>query len=295
MRARRGPFFCMDCSARGFDYEYEDDYDYEMRNLSSIRFASLPMCCAFVASLVLCGCSAKKDAAPAASTREVTFTTSDGYEIAASIYSVEHAKPAGLILVPMLGTTRDRWLTFAQAAQRDGYMSIAIDMRGHGGSTMRNGEKTLYKSFKAEDWLGVLNDIGAAKKALINAGVDANNIAVIGASIGANLALRYATIDPDIQAVGMISPGLDYRGVTVEEPFKQLKTRPVLLMDSIGDAYSADTCVALEKLAPGHCDLHEYAGAAHGTDLLDTNENAIGQILQWLSPIIGPDSTKKKS
>ncbi|MCC6155470.1 MAG: alpha/beta hydrolase fold domain-containing protein, partial [Candidatus Hydrogenedentes bacterium] len=154
---------------------------------------------------------------------------------------------------------------------------------------------TSYKSFETEDWLGVLHDIEAAKKALIENGADAENIAVIGASIGANLALRYATIDPDVQAVGMISPGMDYRGVTVEEPFKQLKTRPVLLMDSIGDAYSADTCTALEKLAPGHCDLHEYAGAAHGTDLLDTNENAIGQILQWLSPIIGPDSKKEQT
>lgn len=261
------------------------------------RFISLPavlMRCAFVAALVTCGCSAKNDVPPAASTREVTFTTSDGYTIAASIYPVDHAKPAGLVLVPMLGTTRERWQSFAQAAQREGYMSIAIDMRGHGGSTMRNGEKTSYKSFTAEDWLGVLSDIAAAKQALLDAGSDADNFAVIGASIGANLALRYATVDPDIQAVGMISPGLDYRGVTVEEPFKQLKTRPVLLMDSIGDAYSADTCVALEKLAPGHCDLHEYAGAAHGTDLLDTNENAIGQILQWLSPIIGPDSKKEK-
>lgn len=253
------------------------------------------MGCAWGASLVNCGCSAKNDAPPPASTREVTFTTSDGYTIAGSIYPVDRANPAGLILVPMLGTTRERWQSFSQAAQREGYMSIAIDMRGHGGSTTRNGETTSYKSFKAEDWLGVLNDIAGAKQALIDAGVDANNVAVIGASIGANLALRYATVDPDIQAVGMISPGLDYRGVTVEEPFKQLKTRPVLLMDAIGDAYSADTCTALEKLAPGHCDLHEYAGAAHGTDLLDTNENAIGQILQWLSPIIGPESKREKT
>ncbi|MCC6795029.1 MAG: alpha/beta fold hydrolase [Candidatus Hydrogenedentes bacterium] len=280
--------------ARKFDYDCEGVYDYEMRQPAFSTILTLSRACALTALSVACGCSAKNDAPAASASREVKFATSDGYTIAATMYPADQTKPPGLVLVPMLGSTRERWQNFARAAQREGYMAIAIDMRGHGDSTVRNGENTSHKSFKTEDWLGVLHDIEAAKKSLIENGADTENIAVIGASIGANLALRYATTDPDIQAVGMISPGMDYRGVTVEEPFKQLKTRPVLLMDAIGDAYSADTCTALEKLAPGHCDLHEYAGAAHGTDLLDTNENAIGQILQWLSPIIGPDSKKVK-
>lgn len=242
-----------------------------------------------VAALTSCSKPVKT---PNASIREVTFTTSDGYTIAATLYLANRPDPAGLILVPMLGTTRDRWSSFARAAQAEGYLSLAIDMRGHGDSAMRNGEKTSYKSFTTEDWLGVRNDIAAAKAEIVDAGADPENLAIAGASIGANLALRYAMTDPQIQAVAMVSPGKDYHGVTVEDAIAQLSDRPVLLMDAIGDSYSSETCNALQEIAKGHCELHEYSGAAHGTDLLDTNENAPGQILQWLSAIVGPGAAK---
>ncbi|NUM55307.1 MAG: alpha/beta fold hydrolase [Candidatus Hydrogenedentes bacterium] len=242
--------------------------------------------------VVALGSCSKSATAPNGSARDLTFATSDGYEIAATMYPVNRPKPAGLILVPMLGTTRDRWTSFANAAQAQGFMSISIDPRGHGGSAMRDGAKTSYKSFDTEDWLGVTNDIAAAKRALIDAGADPENIAIVGASIGANLALRYATADPEIQAVAMVSPGKDYHGVTVEDAIVKMSNRPVLLMDAIGDSYSSETCNALKALAKGHCELHEYPGAAHGTDLLDTNENAPGQILLWLSAIIGPEAAR---
>jgi dienelactone hydrolase len=241
--------------------------------------------------LVIAACS-KRGASISSATHDIAFTTSDGYTIAATLYTVDRPKPAGLILVPMLGASRDRWQSFARPAQAEGYLALAIDMRGHGDSTTRNGEKTSYKSFATDDWLGVVNDIAAAKQALLDAGADPDNIAVAGASIGANLALRYATIDPTIQAVVLLSPGKDYHGVTVEDAMAKLDQRPVLLMDSIGDSYSADTANALKTIAKGHCELHEYPGAAHGTDLLDTNENATGQILLWLSAIIGPEAAK---
>jgi dienelactone hydrolase len=246
---------------------------------------------ALVFMLASASCSPRASS-PTASTRDLTFTTTDGYTIAGTLYTTGQPKPPGLILIPMLGTTRDRWQSFAHAAQAEGYMSLAIDMRGHGGSTMRNGQKTSHHAFTTQDWLGVTNDIAAARLALLEAGADPDNIAAIGASIGANLALRYATIEPTIQAVVMLSPGLDYHGVTVEDAIVNVNRRPVLLMDATEDSYSADTSKTLKPLAQGHCELHEYPGAAHGTDLLDTNENAPGQILLWLSAIIGPKGPK---
>lgn len=245
-----------------------------------------------LAALLLLGVNCSKRATPGTQTRDLTFTTPDGYTIAGTLYAVDRPKPAGLVLVPMLGTTRERWLSFAQAAQAEGYLSLAIDMRGHGDSTMRRGAKTSYKSFSTQDWLGVVNDIAAAKRALLDAGADPDNIAVVGASIGANLALRYALSDPEIQAAVLISPGKEYHGVTVEDAITEYGSRPLMLMTTTGDSYSQETCTALKQLAKTHCELHEYPGAAHGTDLLDTNENANGQILLWLSAIIGPDAAK---
>lgn len=244
------------------------------------------------AALLLLATNCSRRATPETVTRDLTFTTTDGYTIAGTLYVVDRPAPAGLILVPMLGTTRQRWLSFAQAAQAEGYLSLAIDMRGHGDSTVRRGMKTSYKSFSTQDWLGVTNDIAAAKKALLDAGADPNNIAVVGASIGANLALRYATGDSEIQAAVLVSPGKEYHGVTIEDALAEYGQRPLMLMTTTGDSYSQETCTALKQLAKTHCELHEYPGAAHGTDLLDTNENANGQILLWLSAIIGPNAAK---
>lgn len=250
------------------------------------------MIAALALAFVFSGCS--KPAPPVArdGTRDIAFATSDGYTIAGTLYTVPKPKPAGLILVPMLGTTRDRWRPFAAKAQAQGFESLAIDMRGHGDSKQQNGASTSYKSFTTEQWLGVVNDIAAAKQALLDAGADADNIAIVGASIGANLALRYGETDPSIQAMVLISPGKDYHGVTTEQSIAAVGKRPVLLLTSSGDSYSAETCTALKPLAVGHCELHEYPGAAHGTDLLDTNENAPGQVLMWLNAIIGPDAAK---
>ena len=47
--------------------------------------------------------------------------------------------------------------------------------------------------------------------------VDETNTAIIGASIGANMALVTAANEAEIDTVVLLSPGLDYFGVTTDE------------------------------------------------------------------------------
>lgn len=221
--------------------------------------------------------------------RGVSLTTADGVSLAATIYPAGPGAP-GLVLVHALGSTRQAWNHFAQKAQQAGYNLIAFDMRGHGESIAQNGNPISYRTFRTQDWLGALDDIDAARTFLINSGADAKNTVIAGASIGANLALHYAVKHIDVPAVVMISPGLDYKGVTARAKLVEFGQRPVLLMTSTGDSYSAASCSTLEDLAPGHCELREYAGTAHGADLLDTSPTALEQIFVWLKPIIGPQT-----
>ena len=86
----------------------------------------------------------------------------------------------------------------------------------------------------------------------------------------------------------LLSPGLDYHGVSTEDAIQAYGKRPMLLMTASGDAYSAQSCAKLKPLAAGHCELREYDGAAHGTDLFDAHETCTGQVFLWLSAIIGP-------
>lgn len=222
------------------------------------------------------------------SSRDVSITTSDGVVLAATLYAAPAGSP-GLVLVHGLGSSRHAWDNFAQKARRAGFGVVSFDIRGHGQSVKQGGGEITHRTFTTEDWLGALADIDAARAFLVKQGADPENTVVIGASMGANLALHYAVKHRDVPAVVMISPGLDYKGVTTREKMAELGERPVLLMTSTGDSYSAASCSTLKPLAAGHCELREYAGTAHGTDLFDFAPSAVEQIFVWLEPIIGPE------
>jgi len=194
--------------------------------------------------------------------------------------------PPSLILIHSLGADRARWLRFADSAARNGYMSLAYDVRGHGDSGLRNGKSTNFRSFRDKDWKAAVADIAAAKRVLLESGADPENIAIVGASIGANLALAYAKDDPQIQAVVLLSAGENYHGLESVPHMKYFRKRPVLIMAAEGDTYSAASSAKLKEMSPGFTELRVYPGSAHGTDLLDAQANATGQILLWLDAIL---------
>jgi pimeloyl-ACP methyl ester carboxylesterase len=113
-------------------------------------------------------------------------------------------------------------------------------------------------------------------------------VALLGASIGANLALNQAARDPQLAAVVLLSPGLDYRGITAREPLAALNDCPVLILAAEGDAYAAMSSRELKEAAQGFVELHEYRGSTHGTDLLDASGEAREQVFLWLDQVVGP-------
>lgn len=218
--------------------------------------------------------------------RTVAFETSDHVSIQATVYSPTAKSGPGLILLHQAGSSRESWAPFARVARTDGYFAIAIDMRAHGQSTALPGHSNP-STFTADDWLVVLKDIPRAKQELIEAGADPGQIAIMGASIGANLALRYAATDPQIQAVVLISPGEEYNGIGITQTAQTYNSRPILLMATQSDGYAARSAKKLDDLAPEYTELRLYPGAAHGTDLLTAVPVAAEQVLMWLDHILG--------
>ena len=195
-------------------------------------------------------------------------------------------KAPGLILVHGFGTDHHVWDGFAAALQQGGIMTAAVDLRGHGGSRMQ--EKTVlhFSALSTDDFRNTVHDIKAAKNCLLEAGADPDNLAVIGEGLGANLALRYALEDPQIQAVVMLSPGLDYKGITSLDEIKKLKDCPVLLVACEDDAYSAMTVSALKAAAPVFAELRTWTGSAQGSEIFAIHPEAIHYITTWLRQII---------
>lgn len=245
---------------------------------------------ALAAVLLLSACG--RGASPR-SEEKVSFRTGDGVDLVGTVGRSAAGTPPGLILVHGAGGTRDEWVAFAERVRRAGYMTLALDIRGHGGSRRRGEEELDHRRFSTGEWFGVLEDIAAAKQLLAARGADADNIAVIGAGLGANLALHYLLRDPSVQAAVLISPGLDYQGIGTEAVMPRLRDRPILLLASEGDAYSAASARTLKSAAAGFCELREYPGAAQGTNLLAAFPNATDQIIHWLDMILGRASVRE--
>jgi pimeloyl-ACP methyl ester carboxylesterase len=218
---------------------------------------------------------------------DLTIRAADGLLIAATLFQSSESQPPGLILIHMYGSNRGEWMSFASRAQKEGYSVITFDMRGHGGTAALNQEAPKFRSFSLEDWEKVSLDIDAAKRALIDAGADAERIGVVGASIGANIGANYAADHADVQALVLLSPGDVYKGVRVDRAFNDYGKRPSLLITGEGDQYSAIASRALHRSASGFCELREFPGTHHGTEIVNANPNAASQILQWCDTVLG--------
>ena len=130
----------------------------------------------------------------------------------------------GVLLLHMLNSNRAAWAGLIPPLQEAGYAVLAVDMRGHG----QTGGRADWPLAEADvqtwlDWLRAQE------------GVDPARLSLVGASIGANLALRGMANDPDVLTAVALSPGLDYRGVTTADAIATIDDRPVMLVAGQGD------------------------------------------------------------
>lgn len=118
---------------------------------------------------------------------DMFLKTIDNKKIAANLYKVENPK-GWLILIHMMPAAKESWKKFAEEMRESGYESLAIDLRGHGES---EGGPDGYQKFSDEEHQNGIYDLEAAWEFLKSAGAKPEKTALIGASIGANLALEF--------------------------------------------------------------------------------------------------------
>ena len=89
---------------------------------------------------------------------DMFLNTSDNKKIAANLYKVENPK-GWLILVHIMPATKESWKDFANEAQKIGYESLAIDLRGHGES---EGGPDGYQKFSDVEHLNSIHVLEAS-------------------------------------------------------------------------------------------------------------------------------------
>jgi pimeloyl-ACP methyl ester carboxylesterase len=208
----------------------------------------------------------------------------DNTQLAATFYppAFGGAKSApGILLLHMLGgcACRQDWDAFARELQLWGVAALAFDFRGQG------------ESPGPADWVNKApGDVRAAWDYLLGRPeVDEENSAVIGASIGANLALIVGANTEAVVTVVALSPGSNYHGLQpapVLKNFELTGQRPVLLVASQEDVYAFQSVRDELKPVSSVMTAEYLTGAGHGTEMFrDPALEAL--ILTWLQEKLG--------
>ncbi len=220
------------------------------------------------------------------SAERITFQTADGVTIVGDW----HQGPPGArtaLLLHMMPETRAGWRPFAEKLAAAGWSVLAIDERGHGESTSGPRGRLDFRAFSDAQQQEKILDVRAAMDWLKERGVAASRLALVGASIGANLSIAYGAENNEVAAIVALSPGADYRGVTTEDRVASLKpSQKLLFVSSADDERSFSACRTLKQLRPD-ADTLEFEHAGHGTRMFDAQPDLMEDLADWLSRAIG--------
>jgi len=205
----------------------------------------------------------------------VTISASDDLELVGDFYTpaeVEDDAPA-VLLLHMLRSRRSAYEPLIPYLLDAGYSVLNVDMRGHGETG--GGQDWELAEEDVQRWLNWLRQ---------QEGVADDQIAIIGASVGSNLALVGCANDEACVTAIALSPGLDYRGIEPESAVTEgLADRSALLIASHQDTFSADSVIVMFGDSTGNIAARLYDGRAHGTALFDNELDSISNtIVSWL-------------
>ncbi len=209
--------------------------------------------------------------APTQASIPMQFVMSDGLNIIGTFWGAPLRPAPAVLLLHALGGRKEDWLPFATRLHDAGYNVLAIDLRGYGAT---GGQP---------DWNKAQGDVESIFGRLSKLpGVETYRVSIVGASIGANLALVACADIPDCRSVALLSPALDYQGVKTVDAMTKYGIRPVLIAASRDDAPSGPDSAALDKLAKGQHRLLIYDGKVNGLALITAQPNLGEIVIRWL-------------
>jgi pyridoxine 5-phosphate synthase len=223
-------------------------------------------------SLVLLSIVLASSSAEAAGTR-VSFPAGDSVTIVGELYETASRPAPAVLLVHMLSRSHADWGGLPDRIRDAGITALAIDLRGHGQS-----------SGSAQDLQAMVGDVRAAVQWLsTRPNVRGDQIAIVGASLGASLALLAVVNVPQVRAIALLSPSLDYRGLRTDNSLiKRLGPRSIWLASSDQDPLALRSLRDIAAEPSGPREQHVSSVLAHGTVLLDKDGDVARSLVDWL-------------
>jgi pimeloyl-ACP methyl ester carboxylesterase len=213
----------------------------------------------------------------------VSFLTPDWFQIKGDFFPATPDAPV-VLLLHQLGTNRSEFIGLAKALQSSGINALAYDARGHGESVLKDGKKVTYETFTDKDFENTTVDMDSAIKFLRDKKkITAKSpVGIVGASIQSSTGLVYASEHPDVKAVVLLSPGLDYHGIDTKGPMARYGNRPVYIAASIDDAPSYKAAKELEAIATGAKKKEILSDGGHGATMFRKDPGLQDRVAAWL-------------
>ena len=198
-----------------------------------------------------------------------TLTTTDGTAIKAHI-----AGDGSQCAVLLHGDQRSGkdWRPFAEYLVEREMRVIVPDLRGHG----ETGGPLTEASYTE-----MLQDVDAAVAHLAGAGC--TRVALMGAELGAVLALNAAAEDARVTNLVLLSPRLGAHGLKVSSAITAYGDRPMLLIAGESDTSGVRAAGALDGRAGGRHKMELVKGGSAGPMLVDQSAELPGTIVSWLA------------
>lgn len=221
-----------------------------------------------------------------AEAKYIEFSTADGITIAATVAvpGTGQDKAAAVIFIHQGGSSKSEWSStsiFKMLAEQ-GILALAYDIRGHGQSAGKADYSTLF-----DDPLQAPKDLDAAIEWLRKSGrVDMSRIAVVGASIGANLALvavgtEHFSVKTAVAISGKVSAAYNLAGGA--ENLNDLHAVFLIAAELEQGGKRAAWASELYEMAAPPRQLEVVAGSSsHGVSVFDDDPMLQQRILDWL-------------
>lgn len=173
---------------------------------------------------------------------DTQMTTKDGLILEATFYpSIEGKEAVPIVILHEWKSDRSKYRDMALVLQEKGHAVLVPDLRGHGGSTTFVGERQRplqATRLRPNDFENMVRyDLEECKSYLMqknNAGeLNIEKLCLVGAELGAVLAVHYAHLDwtwqqlpnlkqgQDVKALVLISPPINFRGMKITDKFNQ--------------------------------------------------------------------------
>lgn len=218
--------------------------------------------------------------------KPVTLNTFDGHTLFGDYYAplMADVDAPVVILLHMYGHDRKSWAPLIPLMHDEGFAILAIDLRGHGESateeTAEQVERRDSKLFRDmyQDLRAAYDWIATQKR------VDRSRFALVGASVGGSVALRYAAKDRSVDAIVALSPGANYLGLNSERDIRRIQGRKLLLIATGDERRAAENLAARTQGAKAVIFEHP---AAHGTDMFGPVSGVEQRIVRFLRRSVG--------